>query len=346
MERESQVADAAVGQGFLGPLQHAVFAQLGDAPGTEAVQQVEVDRVELQALELLAEVALAVVVRLELPHGQLGRHLEAAAQLGKTGVARSAQVSRHDAQRLAEPALAGAVVVGVGRVHVVDAGLDGAAQHGVGGLDINAPVGARRRVDTVCQLRQPHSPEPQRRRPQVDRAEASILHRSPSPPCRAVRAPRTVTLSVALQPLREEHAALGHVLEGVPCESGDSSTVITGKVYLHRDPSGRLPAGEYVPGALPSTRRGRSPWSRRARANGTGTTHRIGFPQVVEGGWVRDGSGRRSAPLPHLPQGAYSSSISPEYRRRNSRRRSLRVWESSRPMRNSPSHRRMRCTRS
>jgi hypothetical protein len=45
-------------------------------------------------------------------------------------------------------------------------------------------------------------------------------------------------------------------------------------------------------------------------------------------------------------QRVYSSSISQEYRRRNSCRRSLRVWESSRPMRNSPSHRRTRCTRS
>ncbi len=45
-------------------------------------------------------------------------------------------------------------------------------------------------------------------------------------------------------------------------------------------------------------------------------------------------------------QRVYSSSISQEYTRRNSCRRSLRVWESSRPMRNSPSHRRTRCTRS
>ena len=54
----------------------------------------------------------------------------------------------------------------------------------------------------------------------------------------------------------------------------------------------------------------------------------------------------RSADRRSGPHGVYSSSISPEYRRRNSCRRSFRVWESSRPMRNSSTHRRTRCTRS
>ena len=87
VEREPEVADATVGKGALGPGEHVVLAQPGETAGAEAVQQVEVDRIELQPLELLAQQTLRVVAPLDLPHRQLGGDLHAAAQLGEPGSA-------------------------------------------------------------------------------------------------------------------------------------------------------------------------------------------------------------------------------------------------------------------
>ena len=78
VEGEAQVADAAVGQRAVGPVQHAKVAHLVPSPDAQAVQQVEIDVVGLEPLELLVQQQVEVIRTCDDPAGQLGGQLDLA----------------------------------------------------------------------------------------------------------------------------------------------------------------------------------------------------------------------------------------------------------------------------
>ena len=153
VEREAEMAD------FSGPLHpfaefhRAEFLQFLPLGCVERVQQIEVYVVGAQPRELLVEHALDVGGRLQRPRGQLGRQ--------------KIRVPRVFRQRFAQKRFALPVVVGVGRVQIVDAVLHRQRQQRA----------CRRAVDLpVFVGGETHTAEAQQRRIDAEVFHAAVFH--------------------------------------------------------------------------------------------------------------------------------------------------------------------------
>ena len=156
VEREARVPDAAVGERVVEELEDAEPLQPLPARAVQAVEEVEVDDVGPEPAPLLVEVPVHVGPGLDQPARELGREPD--------------PLAVPVPERLAEERLALALVVDVGRVHVVDAGVDRVPHH------------RRRRspVDpAVRRFGQAHGAESQDRERGLDPAHPPVLHQPP-----------------------------------------------------------------------------------------------------------------------------------------------------------------------
>ena len=155
MKRKPEAPDAAIGHGALGPIQHAQIAHHRPPFAVERVQQVEVNLFDGQPRQLLVQETVEIGGFFDQPARQFGR------QLDPLAVAIP--------QRAAEEWLAGAAMVRPGGIHVVDAAIDGVADHARRFRLVDP-----RRV--AVDGRQPHRAEPQGGWSPVQFAEGAITH--------------------------------------------------------------------------------------------------------------------------------------------------------------------------
>ena len=115
VEGKAEVANPSVGFGSLGAAQQAQLLNFRPGIAVQSMQQVKINRLGLQALQLLVEQAVEIGAFLDQPDGRLGgdAHPFAVAIL----------------QGFAQGDFAHLIVIHVGGIEIVDPGLDGRADH-------------------------------------------------------------------------------------------------------------------------------------------------------------------------------------------------------------------------
>ena len=167
VEGEAGVFYAAVLDGFGHEVPKFQFLHPGPDGTVEIVSQVEVDSAHLQAFELEVEEFVQVRPAFRQPGGQFG---------GQADLVPVAAFQGLGHEGFAGPGgRAVGAVVGPGRIDIVDALVNGPAQHGRGQIQINAG-----RIVLIRQ-RQPHATEAQDRQFQTGSAENFFPHLYPAP---------------------------------------------------------------------------------------------------------------------------------------------------------------------
>ena len=153
VEGEAKVAEHALSLEFQAPVHHTQLHHLPPAGPVDVVEEIKIQVVSLEPPHLLVEDGLGLIQRMDQGRGQL-----AGEEIALPGIGR---------KRASDKIFAGAIVVEISGVEIVDAAAVGPVQHGLRLRLVNAPVRARGET---------HTAEAQQGRPYMQLFHLSVFH--------------------------------------------------------------------------------------------------------------------------------------------------------------------------